>query len=275
KQRSCGAAVMAFDSFGLWNGRAKTDSKIVCEAIAANSNCAGVPYHAAAVDDQFCRAASDIQKAATKVAFVLSKAGFGGSQRLEDGVANQDSGAVRRGYQILRGRNRGSNQMNVNFQPLSHHSDGVANTVLRIHQEFVRQYVKDFAVFRQRDVSCGIDGAADVFALDIAGAISQRDATAAVDAAHVAAGHTDHRGFDGNVGDSFGFLHSAANRAHRGIEIDDYALAQPLGLRSAKSQKSGLFIINFRNHHAGFGAAYIETDQVFILLCQTHSRVET
>ena len=58
--------------------------------------------------------------------------------------------------------------MNVGFKALADHADGVANAVLRIHDKFLRQNVQDFAIFGQRDVARGIDGAADVVALDVA-----------------------------------------------------------------------------------------------------------
>ena len=58
-------------------------------------------------------------------------------------------------------------------------------------QKFVRQDVQHFAVFGKRDVARGIDGAAHVFAFDVARAMAERDAAAAVHAAHVAAGDAD------------------------------------------------------------------------------------
>src|SRR5689334_25298234 len=108
--------------------------------------------------------------------------------------------------------------MNIGFEALTYHAYGVANAVLRVDQEFVRQNVQHFAVRRQRDVARGVDGTAHVFTLDVARAVADADAPAAVHAAHMAAGHTNHRGFHGNVSDAFGFFHGAANGADGGIE---------------------------------------------------------
>lgn len=63
--------------------------------------------------------------------------------------------------------------MDVGFEALPDHADGVANAVLRIDHEFMRQNVEDFAVCWKRDVAGRIDGAAHIVALDVARAIAQ------------------------------------------------------------------------------------------------------
>ncbi len=134
--------------------------------------------------------------------------------------------------------------------------------------EFMRENVEDFAIFGKRDVAGGIDGAANVVAFDIAGAIAERDAAAAVDAAHVAAGDADHRGFNRNVGDAFGFFDGAADRADRGIEIDDEAFAEAFGFGCAEREKFHLLFVNFRDQRARFRAADVQPDDVSIFFCQ-------
>ena len=111
--------------------------------------------------------------------------------------------------------------MYIGFETLANHADGIANAILRIDPEFMREDVEYFAVFGESDVASGIDGAANVVALDVSGAIAEGDATAAVDAADMAAGHADDGGFNGDVGHAFGFFDGPADGAHGGIEIDD------------------------------------------------------
>jgi len=198
----------------------------------------------------------------------LREAGFGGSEGFEHRVADQDSGAIRRGYQILRGGDGRGYEVDVGFEALSHHADSVANTVLRIDHEFVREDVEDLAVFGERNVAGGIDGAADVVAFDIPGAIAEGDAAAAVDAANMAAGDTDDGGLNGNVGDAFGFFDGAANRADGGIEIDDQAFAQAFGFGRPQREKSNLFAVYFGDQRARFRAADIQPYDVTIFFCQ-------
>jgi hypothetical protein len=86
--------VAALDFFCFGDGRAEADGKIICEMVAADGNGTSVANYAAAIDDEFGGATADIEQAAAEVALVLREAGFRGSERLEDCVADQDSGAI-------------------------------------------------------------------------------------------------------------------------------------------------------------------------------------
>ena len=77
-----------------------------------------------------------------------------------------------------------------------------------------------------------------------------------------------HGGFDGDVGDAFGFFDGAANRADGGIEIDDETFAQALGFGGAQRQKFHLFFVHFRDQRAGLRAADVQPDDVTIFFCQ-------
>src|SRR6266404_5360273 len=184
----CMKAVAALQSFGFRDGCAQADGQVIRKVIAANRNSAAMTHHAAAKDEQFRGAAADVQQAAAEIAFVLRERGFRGSKWFENRIVDKNAGLVRGGDEILRGGNGGSHQMDVDFQALADHADGVAYAVLRIHHEFVRKDVEDFAVFGKRDVASGVHGAAHVFALDVSRPMSKGDAAAAVYAADVAAG---------------------------------------------------------------------------------------
>ena len=87
-QSGCRATVMTLDAFGFGNGSAQPDGEIVREVIAADGNGAGVADDSAAVNDDFRGATADVEEAAPEVAFVLCETGFGGGERLEDGVTD-------------------------------------------------------------------------------------------------------------------------------------------------------------------------------------------
>ncbi len=225
----------------------QTDGEIIREVIAADGDRAGVAHHPTAENEQFGGAAADVQEAAAEIAFILRQTGFRGSQRLKDGIADEDAGLVGGRNKILSSGNGRSDQMNVHFQALADHTDSVAYAILRIYHELVGKDVQDFAVFGKRDVAGSVHGAAHVFALDVARTMSQSDAAAAVYATHVAPGHSDERFFDRHIRDAFGFFDRAADGTHRGIKIDDQALAQSLGLRRAERQKFHQFAFDFRD----------------------------
>ena len=73
-----------------------------------------------------------------EIALILRQTGFRGGQRFEDSIADKDAGLVRRSDEILRGGNRRCDQMNVCFQALTDHSDGIANAILCVDQKFMR-----------------------------------------------------------------------------------------------------------------------------------------
>src|SRR5690242_13610104 len=197
----CGGrpAVAALDAFGFRNRRAQAHREIVGEMVAANRHDANVANHARAVGEHFGGAAADVEQAAAKVALVLREAGFGGSERLEHRVTDENARFVRSGDEILRSRDRGSDDVNVGDQALADHPDGIANVVLHVHDEFVREDVEDFAVFGKRNVAGGVHGAAHVFALDVARARAEGDAAAAVHATNVVASDADKSFLDRNI----------------------------------------------------------------------------
>ena len=57
----------------------------------------------AAVNDKLRGTATDIEEAGTEIAFVLREASFGRSERFDDGIADQNSSAIRCCDEILRG----------------------------------------------------------------------------------------------------------------------------------------------------------------------------
>ena len=135
------------------------------------------------------------------------------------------------------------------------------------------QDVEHFAIFGKRDVARRIDGAANIVAFDVARAVAEGNAAAAVHAAHEAAGDADKRRFDRNVRNTFGLFDRASDRTDCGVEVYDQALAQALRFRSAQGQKLQLLVLDFRDQRTRFRAADIEPDQKFVLLRQTLSKL--
>jgi len=158
--------------------------------------------------------------------------------------------------------------MDVHLEALANHAERIANTVLRVDHEFVRKDMQNFAVFGKRDVARGVHRTADVVALDIAAAMAQRDAAAAIHTTHMASGDADHGGFHGHVGNAFGFLNGAANGANGRVQIDDEAFAQTFGFGRAEREKFHLLLIDFRNQGTCFRAAYVQPNDVPVFLCQ-------
>src|ERR1700722_2253409 len=269
QQQAIGAGVQAFDFFGFVDRCAQADREIVGEMIAADWNRRGVTGHASGESNKFGGAAADVEQAGSKFAFVLGEAGFGGSERLEYGVIDANTGAIHGGDDILR-RGAGSrDDMHVGFEALANHADGVADIVLRIQEKFLRQHVQDFAIFGKLHAASSFNGAANVVALNIAGTRADGDAAAAIYAADVNSGDADQRRFDGHTDDGFGFFHRAANGADREIEIHDLTFAPAFGFGGAQGREThSAQFIEFAHQRAGLGAPDIEGDNVAFFLRQ-------
>src|SRR4029077_15651073 len=137
--------------------------------------------------------------------------------------------------------------MHIRFEALADHAYGVANAVVSVHGKFVRQDVENFAIFGKRNIARGVDRAANVFTFDVARAISESNAAAAIQTANVTASNADQRRFDGNAGNAFGLFYSAANGADGGIEIDDGAFAQAFRFGGAEREEFHLLVGKLRD----------------------------
>ncbi len=194
----------------LGNRRAQSHGKVVGEMVAADGNGRRMTQHSVAEDDEFRRAAADIEQAAAEFALILREAGFGRSKRLENSVRDFNPRLVDGDHQILHRRSGGSHQMDVHFEALADHSQRVANIVVRVEEKFLREHVQHDAILGKRDVARGIHGMANVVAVDVSRAVAQRDSAAAVDAANVAAGHAGDGALDGHVRRHLRLLQSRA-----------------------------------------------------------------
>src|SRR5437660_7698162 len=111
KEGSGSTAVMALDAFGFRYGSAQTNREIIGKMIAANRNSTGVTNDSAAINNKFGSASANIKQADSEITFILREASFRGSERLNNGVADQDSSAVGCGYESLCSGHRGSNDV--------------------------------------------------------------------------------------------------------------------------------------------------------------------
>src|SRR5262249_4227520 len=146
-----------FDPLSFGNGCAQANSKIVGEMVAADGNGARVANQSTGIGDQFGGTSADVEQASTEVAFVLRKAGFGGSERLQNRVVDQNTGPIRGGNKILRSDHGRGDHVHVGFETLADHTDGVADAVVGVHDEFVRQDVEDFAIVGKIDIPGRVD----------------------------------------------------------------------------------------------------------------------
>src|SRR5487761_178815 len=265
------AGVVALRALRFGDRRAQSDGKIVREMIAADGDRGGMPHDASGKNNQLRGTAANVEQTTTKLAFVLREACFGGSEWLEHRIAYDYAGLVHGIHDVLRGGCGRGNDVHVRFQSLPHHSDGVANVILRVDVKFLRQDVKNLAIVRQADVFRGFDGAAHIVAMNIARALAQRDSAAAVHSTNMTAGDSDKSRLDRDAHDVLRFLHGAANGADGKFEIHDLSLAPAFRFGRAERRElhAAIFLFDFADERARFRAADVEAHNVAILFPQT------
>ena len=105
--------------------------------------------------------------------------------------------------------------MHVDLKALADHSQRIANIVLRVEQEFLGKHVQHDAILGKGDIARGIDGVANILAVNVSRAVAQGNSSAAVYTAHVASGNADDGSLHRDAGNSFGFLNGAPHRSCR------------------------------------------------------------
>ena len=148
--RSRSAAVLALDLFRFGNRRAQTHGQVVREMIAADREsppCAARRRRRKTISSVVPPPISSRQQPSSRSSCVRhASAEASGSSTVS---STTHAGAVHRGDDVLRGRGRGGDDVDVRFQALADHADRVADVVLRVEEKFLRQHVQHFAIFGQ------------------------------------------------------------------------------------------------------------------------------
>src|SRR6185437_8139906 len=130
-------------------------------------------------------------------------------------------------------------------------------------------YVDHLAILGKSDSAGGLDGAPNIFALNVAGPRTQGDAAAAIDTADVSSSHTDHRGFHRHTDNRLRFLDSTPNRADGQVEIHDLALSPSFGFSCAEGGELHTAVVfHLTNQGAGLGASNVQRHNMPFFLSQ-------
>src|SRR5581483_5806648 len=125
---------------------------------------------------------------------------------------------------VLRGAVGAGDDVHLRLEPHPRHADGIANPLLAIDDEFLRQHVQDLLIGRNRYRLGGIDDVIDIPVRHFF--IPDRYHAVGVEAAHVAAGDTGEHRVNFAAGHQLGLFHRALDGLHRGLDIDDHAFFQ-------------------------------------------------
>ncbi len=168
-----------------------------------------------------------------------------------------NAGAVCRGDDILRCGGAGGDDVYADFDFLAHQSGGIVHAGLAIDDEFLRQKMKGFVIFGQRNGAGLLYCGANVVAADFAGASAQRDAAVAVDSANMRPSDTNNGMLDGSLGDVFGLFDGLADGVNRLVEIGDYAFAHAARVSDSVAAIAQGVFVDFGDDDAGLGASNV------------------
>jgi hypothetical protein len=147
-----------------------------------------------------------------------------GGELLEHDVLDRQPAALYALDDVLRRALRAGHYVHLRLEAHAGHADRLADALLVIDQELLRDDVQDLLVGRDGNGARGVDDALDVAGRDLA--LANRDDAVRVQAAHVAAGDARVDVADLAAGHQLGFLDRALDRQHGGLDVDHHALLQ-------------------------------------------------
>jgi len=211
----------------------QADGEVVGKVVAADRDDGSVGDRAFEVDDDLGGAGSDVDEADSELALVGGEGGFGGGNGFEDGLGDFKAGFVGAGDDALLGAGRTGGDVEVDFEAVADHANGVVDAGLLVEDELLGEQVDDLAIGRQRDGTGAVDGGADFFAGDLAHTRPEADATAAVEAADVRSANGDDAALDGGLGNVFSESGGLVDGFNCGPDFGDDSFAGPLGVDDA------------------------------------------
>ena len=130
----------------------------------------------------------------------FGQAVFRERQLLKHHGLSLDAGTVHASHQSLHRGKCADDQMYVNLETAARHPQRVDDRPLVVDDEVLGQQVQELSVGWQLERAGGVDDVTDIFLGNFSGTTVDSDCAAAVEAADMAAGHTDVGAVDAGAG---------------------------------------------------------------------------
>src|SRR5207249_582585 len=193
-----------------------------------------------------------------QLALLGSEHRFGGGERAGEQVAHVEPGAVAALDQVLPGAHRAGHDVDARLEAHAGHADRLADAVLVVDDELLRQDVEDLLVGGEGDGTRGVHDPLDVPRRHLA--VAHRDHAMAVEPLDVAPGRACDHAADLAGGHQLGLLDRPADRLHRLLDVDDDALAEPARRRRPDTDDLDTALHHLGDDHADLVGADVETD---------------
>ena len=156
------ARVADLDVFGVLRRRAHRHGDVVGHLVAGDRDHRGVADGAVGEHRQIRGAATDVDQAHPELLLILGEDREARGELLEHHVIDLQAAALDALLDVLGGRIRAGDDVHLGLQAHPGHADRVADALLAVDDEFLRQHVQDLLVGGDRDRLGGIDDVLDV-----------------------------------------------------------------------------------------------------------------
>ena len=208
-------------------------------------------------------AAPDVDHADTELALVVGQHRLRRGQRLEHDVDHVEPGLVAALDDVLGAGDGGRDDVDLRLEPHAAHAQRLADAVLVVDDELLRDHVDDLAVHRDRDGLGGVDHPLHVPLAHLA--ILHRHHSVRVEGADVAAGDAGVDRRDLAVGHQLRLLHGMLDGVDGGVDVDHHPLAQPARRMGPDAHHVDTAGAAFGHDGTDLGRADVEThDQVIL-----------
>src|SRR5436190_13058769 len=219
------APVALLQVLGLGGRGTERGREVAGHVPAAHGEHRRVADRAGLVDDHVDRPAAQVDQGHAQVALLRGEHRLGGGERAGEQVAHVEPGAVAALDQVLPRAHRAGHDVDARFEAHAGHADRLADAVLVVDDELLRQDVEDLLVGGEGDGARGVHDPLDVPRRHLA--VADRDHAMAVEALDVAPGRAGDHAADLAGGHQLRLLDRPADRLHRLLDVDDDTLAEP------------------------------------------------
>src|SRR5947209_672179 len=255
-------AVVELQALGVVERRAQSDRDVARDVIAAHGKNREVARRAVVVDDDVGRAGADLDEANSELDLLRRQHALAAGEPGADDVLDVEAGAMNALDHVLHGGLCARDDVGLDLESVAGHADRVAHAVLAVDGVRARDDVDDLAIGCDADGAARVDDPVDVVVADLVVRVRDGDHAGGVLAPQVRAAQRYDDRLDSLSRHALGGDRRGLHRRDRLFEVDDHALAQPVGgaLAHPEDRHRHAWIVRLCDDHDDPGRTQVETD---------------
>src|SRR5665213_3248267 len=201
---------------------------------------------------------ADVEQAYAEFALVGGQCAFSCGNGFKNDFRNLKPGAIGARDGTLHGTARAGGNVQIHFKPRAHHAHRIEDAGLLVKDELARKQMKNLAIGRQRDGARTVNGAAHIFARNLAHAVAKPKAAVGIESANVRTAHAHRALHYIEPRYALGLFTGGTHGPRRRTEFADKALAHAGGLHNAVAAITRDAFVDIGGKHAGPRATNVE-----------------